>query len=102
MELNVEVHLHLFEEKMYAMMEVLELRFLLLKSETLLSLWKERIWTLDYPKTRSYGKNIIAKEGTMQLSVFVFPLRFQLMLFTDVLASLSNIQKLLFSILIMD
>lgn len=69
-------------------MEVLRLRLLPLESETLLSLCKEKIWILDYSKTRSYGKNIIAKEGTMQLSVFMFSLQFQLMLFTDALASL--------------
>lgn len=51
---------------------------------------------MDYrrdPKTRPFGKNVTAKEASIWFAVIVFPLQFQLVVFTDALISLPVLNR---------
>lgn len=63
--------------------------------ETLLSVSREDLnfGIQERPKTRSFVKNVTAKEASVWSSVIVFPLQFQLVLFTDVLTSLPVLNR---------
>lgn len=47
----------------------------------------------ERPKTRFFDKNVTTKDDRMWFSVLVLPLQFQLVLFTDVLASLPVLKR---------